>query len=391
MSRARFALVLLAVPILGLGPCPGLPTFLVDADVDDDGAVTAADVATATACLGADLPAAPGSVDSGGCPLRAPDDATGCASSDVDADGRVTLADVGLVTQRLGAAVCNGSEALCGRGYDQVAYATTHNAMAARFDPYGYSFLVSSQCSGVPTQLADGIRGLMLDIHFYPPPGAEEPELLLCHSDCDFGSQLLVDGLAEIREFLDAHPSEVISFIVETNAETAPMEAEIRDAFAASGILPYAHVQAPGAPWPTLGEMVAANQRLVVLTDDSSNAGCNADGDPCPWYHYLWNDFAFETHFTYLNPSQLSCADNRGTPGNDLFILNHFLTVNVGLPQFARQVNFDPLLSRRARDCWAFHGRIPNFPTVDFYEIGSIVRTANLLNYLWGQTDGAAP
>jgi hypothetical protein len=280
---------------------------------------------------------------------------------------------------------------LCGRRFDQVAYATTHNAMAARFEPYLYSPLISNQCSGVPTQLAGGIRALMLDIHFYPPPDAEEPELLLCHSDCDFGSQLLVDGLAEIRAFLDAHPAEVIAFIIETNGDTAPMEAEIRDAFAASGILSYAHEQSPGAPWPTLGEMIAANRRLVVLTDDGDRSGCDADGAACPWYHYLWNDFAFETHFTYRSVDELSCADNRGTPGNDLFILNHFLTVNIGLPRFAQMINHDPLISRRARDCWAFHGRIPNFPTVDFYEIGSVVRTANLLNFLWGQTDGAAP
>jgi hypothetical protein len=83
-------------------------------------------------------------------------------------------------------------------------------------------------------------------------------------------------------------------------------------------------------------------------------------------------------------------VDNRGTPGNDLFILNHFLTNNIGAPNFARQVNFDPLLSTRARDCWEFQNRIPNFVTVDFYEIGSVLRTTNLLNYLWGQTGGAS-
>lgn len=64
--------------------------------------------------------------------------------------------------------------------------------------------------------------------------------------------------------------------------------------------------------------------------------------------------------------------------------------MNIGLPRSARQVSFDPLLSSRARE-WAFQGRIPSFPTADFYEIGSVVRTANLLGYLWGQTDGAGP
>ncbi|RIK99109.1 MAG: hypothetical protein DCC71_20590 [Proteobacteria bacterium] len=388
-SALRFGFALAAA--LALAGC-SVPTFLVDADLDDDGVVTAADVSHATACLGTLLPAPSGAVDRGGCPIRSAPDASGCAAADVDGDRVVTPADVALVAGRLGLAVCNGSEALCERRFDEVAYATTHNAMAARFAPYDYSILISNQCSGVPTQLADGIRALMLDIHWYQPPEADAPDLYLCHSECDYGHQLLVDGLAEVRAFLDAHPAEVVSFIIETNGDTAPREAAIRDAFAASGLAPYALAQPRGAPWPTLGEMIAADQRLVVLTDDSTpHAGCLADGAPCPWYLYEWDGYAFETHFSYGQPDDLSCDDNRGEPGNDLFILNHFLTNNVGAPQFARQVNFDPLLSRRARDCWAVHGRIPNFPTVDFYEIGSVVRTANLLNFLWSQTGGAAP
>jgi hypothetical protein len=375
---------------IGAGPC-SIPTFLVDADLDDDGAVTAADVAAATACLGTEIGAPQIEYDGGGCPVRVGPPLTGCEAADVDRSGFVTAADVALVAERVGAPVCNGSDELCDRPFDQVAYATTHNAMSARFDPYDYSIIISNQCSGVPTQLEDGIRGLMLDFHWYQPPEADAPDLYLCHAECDYGHQLLVEGLTEIREFLDAHPGEVISFIIETDADTVGREAQIRDAFAASGLLPYAYAQTPGAPWPTLGAMIAANQRLVVLTDDSSpNAGCNASGTPCPWYQYLWSSFAFETAFSYSRPSDFSCNDNRGEPGNDLFIFNHFLTNNIGAPVFAQQVNYDPLLSSRARQCWAAQNHIPNFVTVDFYEIGSVLRTTNLLNYLWGQTGGAA-
>lgn len=390
MSSRPAAALLAVLFALPLGSCGGLQTFLVDADVDDDGVVTTADVAAVTACLGAEVPLEPEVLDVGGCPLRPAPNV--CAAADVDGDRVVTSTDLALVTARIDALVCNGSELLCDRAYDDVAYATTHNAMAARFDPYLYSPLISNQCSGVPTQLADGIRGLMLDIHLYAPPETEVEDLYLCHSDCDFGAQLLVDGLAEVRAFLDARPAEVVTFIIETDADTAPLEAEIRDAFVASGLADYAHVQAPGAAWPTLGEMVAANRRLVVLTDDSSpQTGCNADGNPCPWYHSLWNGFAFETPFQARTAAEFVCSDLRGAPGDDLFILNHFLTQNIGQPRFARQVNFDPLLSRRARECWAYQGQIPNFPTVDFYEIGRVVRTTNLLNFLWGQGDGAGP
>jgi len=317
---ARAALALAALAALTTASC-GIPTFLLDLDIDDDGVVTQADVDAAIACVGTVLPTAPITYDFGGCPIRPEPDATGCAPADVDRDGQVTLGDVGAIASQLGAHFCNGATELCDRRFDQVAYATTHNAMSARFDPYDFSIVISNQCSGVPTQLSDGIRALMLDIHLWDPDGSGNADLYLCHVDCNAGAQPLVDGLVEIREFLDAHPAEVISFIIETDADTGPMEDVIRDRFIESGITAYVHVQTPGTPWPTLAEMIASNERLVVLTDDSTpHTACDADGTPCPWYQYLWSSLAFETPFTFLRPSDFTCADNRGEPGNDLYI-----------------------------------------------------------------------
>jgi len=395
LGRARIPIALAVAGLLAaalVAACRGIPTFLIDPDLDGDGVVSQADVDLAVSCLGQEFPLPTITYDYGGCPLRPPADTTGCAAADVDRDGVVTQQDVDAVAAHLGERVCNGATELCDRRFDEVAYATTHNAMSARFDPYDYSIVVSNQCSGVPTQLQDGIRALMLDFHLYAPPGTDTPDLYLCHEDCDFGAQLLVDGLGEIRDFLAAHPAEVISLIIETDADTGDMEDAIRDAFDASGLTPYTYVQTPGAPWATLGDMIASNQRLVVLTDDSTpHARCDADGRPCPWYQYLWASLAFETPYTFLRASDFTCHNNRGQPGNDLFILNQFITRNTGAPSYARVANGDFLLDSRARDCWAYQGRIPNFVTVDFYEIGGVLRSVNLLNYLWGQTGGIAP
>lgn len=385
--RIRVALLVLFAVLLPGSQC-AIPVFLVDADVDDDGGVSDADVSFVEACLGTDVRVPPPPTDFFTCPLREPSPA--CAAADVDGSGIVTAVDRALVEQRVGLAVCNGSELLCGRRFDQVVYATTHNAMAATLSPAAWSILFANQCNGVPTQLADGIRALMLDFHWDQPPDAAAPDLYLCHAECQAGRQLLLEGLVEVREFLDANPGEVIAFIVETNAGTSGREAQIRDTFAASGLLPYLHVQVPGAPWPTLGEMVASGRRLVVLTDDADNSGCGS-ADPCPWYHYLWSSFAFETPFSNATAADFVCDDLRGEPGNDLLILNHFLTQNNGSPFLARTVNFEPGLSRRARDCWEFQGRVPNFVTVDYYEIGDVLRSVDLLNFLWGQTGGVSP
>ena len=385
--RIRLGVLVLLATLLPASHC-GRLILLVDADVDDDGLVTEADLAFVEACRGTDVRMPPPEVTPLGCPLRPPKPA--CAAADVDGNGIVSPADVQLVEARLGLPVCNGSDELCERRFDQVVYATTHNAMAAQLAPSPWFFFFANQCDGVPIQLEDGIRALMLDFHWYQPPGAEAPDLYLCHANCPGGSQLLVEGLAEVREFLEAKPAEVISFIVETNAGTSGREAQIRDAFAASGLLPYVHVQVPGTPWPTLGEMIASGRRLVVLTDDSNNSGCGLT-DPCPWYHYLWSSFAFETPFSNWTADDFVCSDLRGEPGNDLFILNHFLTQEIGAPYLAEAVNFDPELTERAKECWEFQGRVPNFVTVDYYEIGDVLRSVDRLNYLWGQTGGAPP
>lgn len=255
---------------------------------------------------------------------------------------------------------CNGAEHLCSRRYDEVAYATTHNAMSNAED----GFQGPNQARAIHVQLEDGIRGLMLDTYRF------EDDLYLCHSECSFlGRRRLVDGLAEIRDFLVRHPREVVTIIFEAYIDAEDTER----AFADSGLLSYVHVQDPNAPWPTLGEMIDAGERLVVFTDR------RADSELYPWYLYVW-DYAFETPFSFARPEDLSCAPNRGRASNVLFILNHFLTQSFGRPQLARQINFNPLFLDRARECETANERVANFVTVDFYDIGDVLSVVRELN-----------
>lgn len=93
-------------------------------------------------------------------------------------------------------------------------------------------------------QLDDGIRGLMLDMY------EEDGGLFLCHVLWGLGQQPLVDGLGEIKAFLDANPGEVLSIIFEnyiTDAQTA-------GAFDATGLIDFVYAHEVGAMWPTLGE-----------------------------------------------------------------------------------------------------------------------------------------
>jgi hypothetical protein len=68
----------------------------------------------------------------------------------------------------------------------------------------------------------------------------------------------------------------VIAFIIETSAATQDMEAEIRDAFAASGSR--LRTQTPGTAWLTLGEMLAVDQRLSCRPTTLAARRCDASG-----------------------------------------------------------------------------------------------------------------
>jgi len=249
------------------------------------------------------------------------------------------------------------------RRYDQVSFPTTHNAMSNAEE----GWLLPNQRYGITRQLQDGVRALMLDIYDW------EGEVILCHG-CDEwygylgGHRPLLDGLLEIGAFLEEQPEAVVTIIFESYVARAAVE----PVFAAAGLLDRAHAQLPGAPWPTLGEMIAADTRLVVFTDH--------DGETGSWYNPVWT-FAWETHWSAEYAEDLTCAPNRGDPASDLFILNHFLTRGTTPKSvLASEVNHNPFLEERALDCWDQSGRRPNFVTVDFYDVGDVFQAVNTLN-----------
>ena len=255
---------------------------------------------------------------------------------------------------------CNGSVELCARRYDEVAYPTTHNAMSNARD----GWQSPNQTFGIARQLDDGVRGLMLDVH---PWG---DDILLCHVFCPLGSLPLVDGLAIVERFLHDHRGEVVTLIFESYV-TAD---EVADAFAASGLDRYVHAHAPGTPWPTLRELVDADERVVVFTDESG-------GNAFDWYMDVWAH-AFETHYQASTIADFTCDPNRGDPSNPLFIFNHFLTDTLPQPDQAPIVNADPFLLERARTCMQARGSLPSFVTVDFYEQGDLFEAVRALNGL---------
>ncbi len=258
------------------------------------------------------------------------------------------------------AATCNGHAELCARRFDEVVFPMTHNSYSAR--EAGFSSGIANQNHPVATQLADGIRGLMLDVEL------SGEEVVMCHGACFLGQLAHLDVLADIAAFLDANPREVVTIIYQ---DSAPVDAIVAD-LAATGLDKRAFTYAGGA-FPTLGEMIDADTRLVVTAEQG--------GPPPPWFHHVW-DITWDTPYTYHSQDEFTCALNRGAQANPLFLINHWLSNELDLPSEdgAKMVNVFDVLHARAVQCMQEAGDLPNFIGVDYYDHGDLFAVVDALN-----------
>ncbi|KAJ1793444.1 hypothetical protein LPJ62_000199 [Coemansia sp. RSA 2167] len=299
---------------------------------------------------------------------------------------------------------CNGHVELCARPYNNVSFACTHNSYSS---PPPNALLVLNQENSIEQQLNDGIRAFMLDVvrnkpvatdgtsnifntiasWFSHAKNADDPleSVHLCHESClliDKGP--LVDSLTVIREFMDANPREIITFIIENVSGFSPTD--LQPSFEQSGIASYAFAPefAPesshsGYKWPTLNELIAQNTRLVVFMDDK------ADVTLVPYILPEW-EYVVEIPYANVNPvTEFPCNQDRPYDGvpRDLVVMNHFVYnratlagKNIDTPISAKQVeehayNSLDSLDKHWQTCRSVWGnRVLNFVTLDFYNIG---------------------
>ncbi|MEZ5167324.1 MAG: hypothetical protein R2695_12860 [Acidimicrobiales bacterium] len=251
------------------------------------------------------------------------------------------------------------------------ATSTTHNAMSSSADGWAGP----NQHLDVPAQLALGVRGLMLDTAragdlndlgqvqlpgVDPRHGAAVPRPVPARSS---GPRRRP---AEIRAFLDAEPGgrDADHRVV---PRPRPHRRRLRPLPEAPP--PYTH---PGGPWPTLGEMIDRRQPAGGAAGRGRRPGVSLADERL--------DALVRDPVLGVDSWRLHVRPPAGSPANQLFILNHFLTNVFGSPTLADQVNHNPLLLDRARQCEAVHDRSANFVTVDFVDIGDGLSAVDTLN-----------
>jgi hypothetical protein len=322
----------------------------------------------------------------------------------------VTGADTGQ--QEAAAAIpskgCNGSRALCNRQLNEVTFAGTHNSFSAADSP---GWFIANQRHTILRQLEDGIRLFLIDPHWgvelpnghvltdfddesrdrnkvakaLPPnvlAAAErlvggrlggdksdgEPDVWLCHTVCELGATRMTDALTAIRKFLEANRGEVVILFIEPYVKPN----EIAKRFESSGLDRYLATLSRDEPLPTLGELVDANQRVIVLTEK------DADGT-LPWY---LDGFSFvqDTPLGATRIDQLSCKRERGDANSPLLMLNHWADLFPPRLRANRPFLTERFLLERARLCARRRGLPVNLIAVDYYDQGDLVEAVKKLN-----------
>ncbi len=170
-----------------------------------------------------------------------------------------------------------------------------------------------------------------------------------------------------MKQFLDDNPDEVVTLFIEDDISDEDTEA----AFEASGLFDEVYVHDPDEGWPTLGEMIDRDERLVVLAEQS--------GPPPTWYHHGF-DLVKDTPYKFESADDFSCEPNRGPEDADLFLMNHWLDATAADRADTAEVNAYDVLVDRARRCEKERGQMVNFVAVNFYSIGDLLEAVDTLN-----------
>ncbi|MGX2994827.1 FG-GAP-like repeat-containing protein [Streptomyces sp. JNUCC 64] len=275
--------------------------------------------------------------------------------------------------------------------FDQRTFLTTHNSYYNQDDASGAA-PGPAHPDPIRTQLANGVRALMLDAHSY------NGRVRMCHKTCLPTSQPMSDVLTDIARFLNANPSEVLTVFVEDYATYNEMYDEVADDLRAGGQLDgllfnpadTAPVDVPSATpwnvagngWPRVSEMVRQNKRLLIISDrdDKTKLGIGWGKD---WT--VENYWSMGSFWSVSSPPDQTCRTrwdqiplSKEEPKfRRLFVMNHFRDVPA---HAAAEVDHPLILERAQRYCSTAARRKPNFVAVDKYHVGDPMRSVNALN-----------
>ncbi|WP_328398578.1 PI-PLC domain-containing protein [Streptomyces sp. NBC_00390] len=266
---------------------------------------------------------------------------------------------------------------------DEVTMLATHNAFTNYEDARWSSV---SQAESVQGQLDRGVRGLMLDTHWYERStwlcvisfGSDcyPSDVYLCHGGCKtfagityaLPRQSFHRTMQTVVDFLNAHPQEVVTIFLEDYTTAGQLGQSLNKVRGLQELLfrpDVAGVREHG--WPKVADMVTANKRLLLFSGDFGRESFGVMNERDWTVSNYWslgdlgNDVACTSRWGDI-------PLDRKEPGfNRLFVMSHFRNVPTILT--AATDNGSKLRDRIAQQCRpAAGGRNPNVVAVDFHQ-----------------------
>ncbi|MGW8949077.1 hypothetical protein [Streptomyces sp. NPDC055709] len=171
------------------------------------------------------------------------------------------------------------------RRLDEVTFLTSHNAFTNYEDARWSSV---NQAESVRAQLANGVRGLSLDTHWYERStwlcvisfGSDcyPSDVYLCHGDCKtfagatyaLPRQSFHGTMQTVVDFLAAHPEEVVTVFLEDYVDAEQLRRSLDRVRGLPELLFRADEWGVrGQGWPKVADLVTAGKRLLIFSDRS--------------------------------------------------------------------------------------------------------------------------
>lgn len=272
--------------------------------------------------------------------------------------------------------------------FDQYHWVTTHNSYEK----------VHQNLAEMPRQLKDGVRGFMLDLHPYAHVDPAE-QIRVCHKQIACYGPFSKQLKNEFLPFLKSNPSEVVTIFLETYVERERLQTVFNTL---PELADYSFNPANFAAnnWPTIGQMAAKNNRLILFTDRKSVSGNYTvngktitvlyDQDWIVQNHWgtlgltrFSHDWSCPTRWDDLPLNTKTVAASTDKSWNRLFLMNQFHAGFSDPVDSADNDNNLTSLVRREANCQ----RKPNFIAINNYRSGDAAPYAKALTeggiYFW--------
>ncbi|QSB20319.1 hypothetical protein JN403_04825 [Pseudomonas sp. 15A4] len=158
------------------------------------------------------------------------------------------------------------------------AYATTLDSRDKPFNEYSWVTThnsyekINQNLKEMPAQLNDGVRGFMLDLYVEGSNPRPEERIKVCHQKLACYGPLSAHLKNEFLPFLQKNPGEVVTLFLETYVKREHLQ-EVFNTLPELSSVSFDPANFAANQWPTINQMAARNNRLILFTDKREVAG----------------------------------------------------------------------------------------------------------------------